>query len=105
MKSWGRSFQAEEGASAKAMRQEELYMGRNVKEVSVAGVSQGVHMGRQELNHTRPCILRTVGNYWLKRVTWVLRTSLWRNIQNRLEGMEVEAPTPTHSCTKSTQKK
>ena len=32
MKSWGRSFQAEEVVSAKAMRQEELYIIRNIKE-------------------------------------------------------------------------
>lgn len=61
MKSWGRSFQAEEVVSAKARRQEELYMVRNRKEASVAmaRVSQGVQGGRQELDHTIPCILGT----------------------------------------------
>lgn len=42
MRSWERSFQAEEVASAKAVRQEELHMGRHVKEVSVAAVGQGL---------------------------------------------------------------
>lgn len=70
----------------------------------MAGVSQGVQVGRQALYHTRPCILKIVGNYWIKEVTWVLRRLLWLHIENKLEGTEVEAPIPTHSCTKHTQK-
>lgn len=35
---------------------------------------------------------------------WVLRRLLWLHIENKLEGTEVEAPIPTHSCTKHTQK-
>lgn len=44
MKSWERSFQAEEMVSAKDTRQEELSMVKNVKE---AGVSWGIEAGKR----------------------------------------------------------
>lgn len=47
MKGRGRSFQAGEVLSTKAMRQEELYMAKKIREVSVAAISQDVQGGRR----------------------------------------------------------